>query len=92
MTGLAQTSDEAVSEQANEPKFRPEKIWTIRDLIGNPYGRTHLTALVSSGRLKAKRDGRYIMIKNSDWLAYLDSLPNAAVPSARRALDLRSVG
>jgi hypothetical protein len=37
--------------------------------------RTKTYDLISSGKLKAKKDGRRTLILREDWRAYLDSLP-----------------
>lgn len=79
--GSAATSEFAGSAAARVDSA-PEPIWTIRDLEGRPYGRTHLTSLIKAGKLKAKRDGRYCLIRDQDWQAYLNSLPSAAEVSS----------
>lgn len=67
-------------QSADAPRTKPipEKVWTIKDLAGRPYSRTHLSQLVNTGKLKAKRDGKYCLILDTDWRAYLASLPDAA--------------
>ena len=57
------------------------KIWSIAELVESPlwpYGRTHTGLLVLTGRLQAKRDGRYVLIFGRDARAYLEALPSAA--------------
>ena len=60
------TSGDTASGANISESQSPEKIWTLQQLAGFPFGRTRLSELVRSGELKAKRSGKYVLVRNSD--------------------------
>lgn len=47
--------------------------------------RGHIYALLSNGRLKARKSGRRTIITREDAIAYLDSLPEYEAPQRKEA-------
>lgn len=60
------------------------EVYALRDLVGHPFGQTFLSQAVKSGRLPAKRTGRYVLVAADDWANFLNSFPSAAAGRAHR--------
>ena len=58
--------------------FIERPAYKVRDLVGNPFGRTRLYEDMKSKRLKAKKNGNSTIILHPDYMEYLRSLPDYA--------------
>jgi hypothetical protein len=54
------------------------KVWWLSQLKGKPFSHTTLSAAVKTGKLKAFRSGKKVLVFDTDWRAFLTSFPSAA--------------
>ena len=76
---------EQVATQAESRQSGPPVAYTLAGLVRRgPYSKNKWRRLIASGALKAKRDGRNLIVTHADLVAYFNFLPATRLNGERR--------